>query len=240
LDEEISTRLVDLNRQFYQTFAVQFAATRWRIQPGVQQVLNTLPLDADILDVGCGNGELARQLARRGYQGNYMGLDFSSNLLSDASESLPGNFTFRQADLSAAGWGEPLKGRKIAFVLAFAVFHHLPSQGLRRRVLTELHSHMPVGGRLIHSEWQFLNSPRLQTRLQPWEKAGLSASQVDEGDYLLDWRAGGSGLRYVHLFTEAELDDLAQAGGFQVLETFYSDGQRGNLGLYQVWEKSSI
>jgi hypothetical protein len=62
------------------------------------------------------------------------------------------------------------------------------------------------------------------------------AEEVDEGDYLLDWRAGGSGLRYVHHFSEAELKALAAASGFRVMETFHSDGRDHRLGLYQIWE----
>ena len=89
------------------------------------------------------------------------------------------------------------------------------------------------------SNWQFLSSEKLKSRIQDWEKAGLSPVQVDEDDYLLDWRAGGPGLRYVHHFSEAELRALAAASGFQVTETFYSDGRNHRLGLYQVWEKKS-
>jgi len=60
---------------------------------------------------------------------------------------------------------------------------------------------------------------------------------VDFGDYLLDWRSGGRGLRYVHHFDEAELNALAAASRFRVQETFYADGEGGRLGLYQVWER---
>ncbi len=59
---------------------------------------------------------------------------------------------------------------------------------------------------------------------------------MDPGDYLLDWRRGGEGLRYVHHFSPEELAELAAETGFRVLETFWSDGEGGNLGLYQVWE----
>jgi hypothetical protein len=31
--------LLDLNRQFYQTFAIPFSATRHRLQPGVLRIL---------------------------------------------------------------------------------------------------------------------------------------------------------------------------------------------------------
>ena len=236
MNTETESRLIDLNRQFYQTFALQFSATRGRIQPGVRRVLADLPREADVLDLGCGNGGLARELARQGYTGTYVGLDFSEGLLSVACQGLPENYTFFQADLSSPGWDEALGKRVFAYVLAFAVLHHLPGQALRRRLLQTVRTHLPAGRRLIHSEWQFLHSQRLRARIQPWETIGLAAGQVDDGDYLLDWRAGGSGLRYAHHFSEAELADLAQDSGFHVLDTFYSDGQGGRLGLYQVWE----
>ncbi len=87
----------------------------------------------------------------------------------------------------------------------------------------------------IFSNWQFLNSPRWIARIQPWERVELTASDLDSHDYLLDWRRGGEGLRYVHHFSEAELAALAKETGFEVLETFVSDGAEGNLGLYQIW-----
>jgi tRNA (uracil-5-)-methyltransferase TRM9 len=238
LDFDVASRLIDLNRQFYQTFALQFSATRGRIQPGVRRVLRDLPLHVDVLDLGCGNGGLARELVRQGYTGIYTGLDFSVGLLSVARQGLPENYTFLQADLSSLGWDEDLQGRSFSFVLAFAVLHHLPGRALRRGLLSTIRAHLPGGGRLIHSEWQFMNSPRLRARLQPWDTIRLAVDQVEEGDYLLDWRAGGSGLRYAHHFSEAELEELAHDSGFRVLNTFYSDGEGGRLGLYQVWENS--
>ena len=40
----------------------------------------------------------------------------------------------------------------------------------------------------------------------------------------------------MHHFSEAELAALAEGAGFEVVETFLSDGAEGNLGLYQVWK----
>ena len=120
-------------------------------------------------------------------------------------------------------------------VLAFAVLHHLPGVELRQQILHKIRSLLPDGGQFIHSHWQFLNSSRLADRVQPWEVIGLSESEVDFGDYLLDWRQGGTGLRYVHHLSEAELAALAVATGFEVVESFLSDGENQRLGLYQVW-----
>ncbi len=230
------SHLLELNRQFYQTFARQFSATRQRLQPGVLKVLQTIPPSQRLLDLGCGNGELARHLARQGHTGTYTGLDFSPALLEQAVKAQPSHFRFLQADLSTPDWEAPLLGTQMDAILAFAVLHHLPGNDLRLQVLRKARSLLTLQGKFIHSEWQFLNSPRLKARLQPWESIGLSQSEVDPGDYLLDWRQGGQGLRYVHHFTISELADLAEKAGFEVVETFLSDGENHRLGLYQVWQ----
>ena len=248
MDSSTTNLLIKLNKQFYQTFASQFSATRERLQPGVIRILETIPLGANILDLGCGNGELARELGRRGHLGQYLGLDFSKELLDVArAGSLESpNISFALADLSDSKWDDSVdSGRwtvnseipSFNFIIAFAVFHHLPSRELRIKTFKKVHRLLPPNGRLIHSNWQFLNSPRFKARVQPWDAIDLDADKVDSGDYLLDWRRGGHGLRYVHQFSEQELHDLAAKSSFKVVETFYSDGHEGNLGLYQVWEK---
>jgi tRNA (uracil-5-)-methyltransferase TRM9 len=230
------SRLLDLNRQFYQTFALQFSATRQLLQPGVMRLLEQLDTSANLLDLGCGNGELARQLARHGSIGAYTGLDFSPAFLEQASIGQSTNFHFLQADLSSPDWYTSLPGERYDAILAFAVLHHLPGVEMRMQVLSKVRSLLLQGGRFIHSEWQFLNSPRLKARVQPWVVIELSESDVDPGDYLLDWRQGGQGLRYVHHFSQTELERLAEAAGFEIIESFLSDGENSRLSLYQVWE----
>ena len=245
---EIAERLLTLNRLFYQTFALQFSATRGRLQSGVQRLLGRLEGGERILDLGCGNGELAQALKRRGHRGSYLGLDNSPGLLEEArrraGEAASSGLRFLQADLSAAGWEQALAAgpqgetpARFDLVFAFAVLHHLPGGELRLSIARKAHALLAPGGRFFLSNWQFLNSPRLRGRIQPWEQAGLSPEQVEPGDYLLDWRGGGQGLRYVHHFDAAELEALAGEAGFRVEESFYSDGESGNLGLYQVWKR---
>jgi tRNA (uracil-5-)-methyltransferase TRM9 len=238
--------LLSLNEQFYQTFAVQFSSTRQRLQPGVSRLLETFQPGGSILDLGCGNGEFGRQLAAAGFHGCYVGLDANAELLSQAHlacQSAGLHCSFHLVDLASPDWDQSLQGQfTCAAVLpftdavAFAVLHHIPSQGMRSRMLRQIRRMLvSAGGRFLHSEWQFLNSPRLRARLQPWDRIGLSEADVDPGDYLLDWRLGGTGLRYVHHFTLKELADLARGAGFEISETFYSDGEAESLGLYQVW-----
>ncbi|MGC8856100.1 MAG: class I SAM-dependent methyltransferase [Anaerolineae bacterium] len=241
MDSQIAARLLELNRRFYDQFGSAFAATRRRLQPGVRRILETLQGDETLLDLGCGNGELARELGRRRHRGAYLGLDFSLPLLREA-ELAPQGFTarFLQADLTQlpalverlslpSGW---------EIITAFAVLHHIPGQALRLDMLRTVHRLLAPQGYFIHSNWQFLHSEKLHQRIQPWETIGLPSAAVDPGDYLLDWRHGGHSLRYVHHFSEAELATLAAQSGFRLAESFYSDGEGGRLGLYQIWEKA--
>jgi tRNA (uracil-5-)-methyltransferase TRM9 len=256
--QPVVEQLLELNHQFYQTFALEFSATRQRLQPGVQRILQRLEPEARLLDLGCGNGELVRELNHRGQRGFYAGLDSSPELIRlarqrSASETRADfSALFIQADLAVSNWETvllqalqvvpqiPCQETPPPFeaVLAFAVLHHLPSKTLRRQVLSKVNALLAPEGRFNHSVWQFLNSPRLQARILPWETLGLTAHDVDLGDYLLDWRRGGHGLRYIHHFTLKELEILAAETGFQHEETFYSDGEGGKLGLYQVWRRA--
>ena len=231
-------KLLELNRRFYFYFGASFSATRQRLQPGVRKIIAGLAGTERILDLGCGNGELARSLAQNEFQGTYLGLDFSLPLLGDA-RSQPEGFpvAFGEADLTDSNWDQSLLPAQFSLITAFAVLHHIPSTEMRLDLLRKARNLLAPAGKFLHSNWQFLNSEKLKARIQPWEAAGLSAADMDDADYLLDWRAGGAGLRYAHHFSAQELGELALASGFRVLESFFSDGEGGRLGLYQVWER---
>jgi tRNA (uracil-5-)-methyltransferase TRM9 len=238
MEAQVRDQLITLNRTFYQTFAQQFSATRQRLQPGVLRVLDLISSQQAVLDLGCGNGHLVSELKTRGHQGHYIGLDSNPEFLDIAREKLSGknSVSFHKKDLTTTSWDKDLPGKQFDVILAFAVLHHIPSAELRQQLVNKIKLVSTPGGRFIHSEWQLLNSPRLRERIQPWEVVGLESNQVEVGDYLIDWRQGGQGLRYVHVFSDKELDALAQNSGFRIIETYESDGEGGKLGLYQIWK----
>ncbi|MCD4802379.1 MAG: methyltransferase domain-containing protein [Anaerolineales bacterium] len=235
---ETASRILSLNHQFYQSFAEDFSETRQRLQPGVLSLVNRFQSESSILDLGCGNGELARELARKDFSGSYLGTDFSSNLLQKAGLGIPAEFPaeFLELDLSETDWSGLLPGTPFDVVLSFAALHHVPGHEGRKNVCNNIRRHISDQGCFFHSNWQFLRSPRLLRRIIPWNEAGFSEKDLDEGDYLLDWRRGGMGTRYVHHFTPEELSLLADESGFRIKESFFSDGKEGDLSIYQVWE----
>ena len=235
MNSTTAQRLLKINREFYNRFGYQFSATRQRLQPGVRKILETIQADVSVLDLGCGNGNFLRELSVRGHKAALLGVDFSLPLLRDA-ESAPG-VEFREVDLDQlsvvsgqlaveGGWD---------VVTMFATLHHIPSTEIRLDILRTVRKLIKDDGKFILSNWQFLNSEKLRSRIQPWGRVSINESDLDEGDYLLDWRSGGKGLRYAHQFSVEELLGLAEQAEMRVTDSFLSDGDGGNLGLYQVW-----
>ncbi len=248
--EETLQRLRTINKEFYQRFGEAFAETRRRIQPGVARALEEWITGGHWLDIGCGSGTLSQAWIKRCLTGSYTGIDFSQPLLHEARKLLEANpprqglvITFQQLDLMNENWAECYKPMAYDGVLAFAVLHHIPGSAARMSLLRQATTLIKPGGLFIHSEWQFQHSPKLMARVQPWSKVNLRNEDVDVGDTLLDWRheaTGGEkgyGLRYVHLFSREELQEMADACGFEIVQEYESDGAGERLGLYQVWRK---
>jgi len=243
MDSQVIKKLIDINRRFYDQFGGSFSATRQRLQPGVRKVLETISADDSVLDLGCGNGHFLRELHDRGHRSPLLGADFSLPLLREAGAT-PG-VEWREVDLthlSVVSEQLSVKSYQLSvtecwsLITMFAALHHIPSNEIRLDILRTVKKLLKPGGRFILSNWQFLNSEKLKARIQPWSRVGLSDSDVDEGDYLLDWRGGGGeGLRYVHQFSAEELLRLADQVRMKVEAGFLSDGENGRLGLYQTW-----
>jgi SAM-dependent methyltransferase len=238
MDESVVERLLALNREFYATFAGSFAASRPASDPALVSILPHIPEGASVLDVGCGNGRLALLLDQGRPGAMYVGVDAVEELVQEARikagriEAITAEFYV--LDVSRRGWAGRLCGAPFDRVVALAVLHHLPGFDLRARVLREIGCLLAPDGLLICSAWQFLASERMRRKLVDWAEADIAESALEPGDYLLDWKRGGRGLRYCHLVDEAELVRLAGAGGLRVRETFRAGGREGNLSLYAV------
>jgi hypothetical protein len=70
-----------------------------------------------------------------------------------------------------------------------------------------------------------------------WAEVGIAEETLDPGDYLLDWKREGRGLRYCHLVDEAEVERLAAESGFRVRETFRAGGREGDLSLFAALDR---
>jgi 2-polyprenyl-3-methyl-5-hydroxy-6-metoxy-1,4-benzoquinol methylase len=168
----------------------------------------------------------------------YTGLDASPQLIALAREradSFVGMKTeFRVVDLADPDWTEPVRGGWFTAVLALAVFQHVPSLALRTQLISQAATLLSPGGALLMSSWQFTSSERMRRKIVSWSDVGIDETELEPGDYLLDWKYGEPGYRYCHLLSEGEILALATAAGLELMETFRADGREGNLNLYAV------
>jgi tRNA (uracil-5-)-methyltransferase TRM9 len=244
VNQETINQLIQVNFQFYQTFASSFSSTRYAVQPGVRQAVERYIHSGEpisLLDLGCGNGSFAHYLNKLGFTGNYTGLDFSSGLLDHCqmpSVSSGLATAFLSSDITQGGWETAFPGQTFDIITSLAVMHHIPSLALRCQIYRSIRLLLAPGGTFIHSNWLFMNSPKLKERVLPWETVNLTTADVEPGDYLLDWRAeeGQTGYRYVHLFDEHQLEEAAEMTGFTIKDLYLSDGRQGNLAIYQIWQ----
>ena len=240
MDQKTKAKLHEINQVFYERFSGSFSATRNQVQPGVYRLIQRVKPEGTVLDIGCGNGTLARALLAQGFYGQYLGVDMSAGLLSEAErllkKSSAGIFNFQWLDLATSGWPNAISHKRNDWLFSFAVLHHLPGEDLRQQTVKAFRKLINPAGFIAVSVWQWQNSPRLRKRVLPWSTVGLEPRDLDPGDVLLDWRASETpGLRYVHTFDEKRLSSLAAVAGFNVNESFLSDGKSGDLALYQVW-----
>jgi tRNA (uracil-5-)-methyltransferase TRM9 len=230
--EEVRDKLLALNRTFYADFAQPFAETRANPQPGFERMLAHVPHGCErVLDVGCGEGRLGRFLLAAMPHLAYVGVDFSQGLLDVARRSL-GHADLLQRDIQKAG---SLSGLgRFGFVACLAVLQHIPTRVQRVGLLREMGDRLGPDGRVAVSTWQFMDSERQRRKVVDWETVSISPRDVEEGDYLLSWRAGGYGLRYVAHIGLQDMVALARDAGLVIVESYRSDGKEGDLNLYTI------
>lgn len=243
-------KLNQLNKQFYIDVAKDFTQTRNTFWQGWENLIphispttrNTL----SVLDVGCGNGRFGQFLVQQfpDLAIKYTGLDNSAALLKYAEEKLQS--TKLQSQLFELDLIEHLLSNKYLVqnqlfdvVVAFGVFHHIPSFELRRKLFEQLSALIAPNGILCIGFWQFLNSVKLRERTVDPKTLDLNATDFEENDYILDWRAGeNSAYRYCHYTNNEEEIALLKQNKLKVVDEYFADGVTHNLNHYLVLKKS--
>ena len=233
MDSEVSRRLLEINREFYDRFADDFSATRFQPQPGYGELAEYLPNPCPrLLDAACGNGRLGTFLQERDKIRHYVGVDSSSRLLEVAKSRVAGEFFLRE--LAEPG---PLRGLgRFDAICCLAALQHIPGLENRSRLMQEFVGHLDRGGRVIISTWQFLDSPRQMKKVVEWQKVSLSPEDVEADDYLMTWGGDETAIRYVSYIDHDQVSYLSKSAGLRIVHQFRCDGKEGDLNLYSVLE----
>ena len=203
-------------QSFYDSIAKKWDATRQRPWGEFEFAKDFLSAEK-ILDAGCGNGRLVTWLRENNFNGEYLGVDSSQELIKLARRNFPGE-KFEATDLlelipqlsgelTLGGFGA---------IFCIAVLHHFENSADRAKVLENLHEVLEPGGKIFLTTWNlwqprfwkfFLAHPRLRG-------GRLSRN--------LEIPFAGKSSRRVHAFTKSELFKLLATAGFKNIKIFYA------------------
>lgn len=204
-----------------------------------------------VLDLGCGNARFAQfldlklnseQTGEYHSRFEYTGVDNSSKLLVSAQKNLKQLSVPNQLlelDLVESLTHSNLSSQfntKFELIVMFGVWHHIPGENLRQKLLAQLSSLLNPSGLLIITAWQFAQDERFMSRQIEPARADLQTDQLENQDYLLDWRRGERAIRYCHYSDLTEMEKLVSQSPLTLKQHYYADGKSEELNLYLLLE----
>lgn len=221
MNQDYAQYLINKGIENYNLIAEEFSRTRKYPWPGFEMLIECVKPDDNVLDSGCGNGRLLDLLQDKNI--NYIGLDNSSALIALAQKRYPG-IDFQVGD----ALNLPFEDNSFDKIYSIAVLHHIPSQKLRLKFLSEAKRVLKPGGLLILTAWDLRKRRLLRLKYGFLKVLGLS--KLDFGDVFVPWQKKHQ--RYVHCFTKRELINVAQEAGFRQKEVGSLDNN-----IYIITEK---
>lgn len=256
MDTTTAQALIALNNRFYRDNAASFSATRsapWEGWKRLGSILRecgwvgaTAPQTRLVFDMASGNLRFEHFLSTA-----FPSIDFefhavdSCAALAEHGQNDRIAYHFHQCDILDTLVSSNAKIPECPLCdlsVSFGFMHHVPSTGLRHRVLEALIERTRVSGLIALSFWQFMNDERLAAKAFRADRAlamDIDISQLEPNDHFLGWQSDPSPLRYCHHFDECEIDELVASVGTKVREVarYSSDGASGTLNRYLVLER---
>lgn len=173
-----------------------------------------------VLDVGCGNGRLIPEF--KGKKINYLGIDFSQELLDKAKERFP-NRRFLNRDITRSEDWERIGIYDAVFCLA--TLHHIPDRNRQHEVMQQIYKHTKPGGFCVISVWNLWQWNFLQIHFSQILK------KIEYKNFSYIWMpycvSDGKTttrkiMRFCKAFFAGELLGLVKQVGFKVVKFSYA------------------
>lgn len=239
MKNQTTTKLLDLNKQFYANISDDFDSTRNYIWKGWSRVgeyildkATHLNRDISVLDLACGNGRfLSSLMDLQGLHFTYTGVEQDPDLLTKAKERYPkANFVCEDV---VSNIGSIHASYDV--VVAFGITHHIPSKELRDQWFLNISKLVKPQGLLAISFWNF--DPAKKVKTMP---TGIETTELDFNDYILGWDNKQDTYRYCHLYSESELEiitNIFNQNGIQLIHRYCDDGKTKNGNTYLIFAR---
>lgn len=241
MKQGVVEKLNNVNKMFYQKIGTHFDDTRNFYWKGWEKLLEVLPNDfnGNVLDIGCGNGRFGSFLIESfGDVVNYTGIDNSKVLLDAANDRFSelDNINLHEFDFVDRELSE-YTSENYDLITIFGVMHHIPSIEKRSQLLKSSYDLLKIGGFLVFTTWNFAEDEKYKDRIIDWSQVGLTKSDIDPGDYLLEWKRGKDAIRYCHNMDQTEVGTILDMLGMPLHSSYQNDGKSGVLNTYYIIRK---
>ncbi len=240
-------KINQINLDFYKKNANSFSKTRQHYWKGWIPFINFIrtqiffveEFPLKILDVGCGNGRLAKFIFEKSQFKckaiSYLGLDFSKDLFK--SNNIKKNCVrFKEIDILKSDF----TFGKFQMIFMLALLHHIPGKSTRFTLIKKVAPKLDRRGLFILSLWQFKKSQRiLDVKFDRKIKQKYFLEQLDKfetNDHFLNWQNSGTP-RFCHHFDEEEITEIKEIlrkDEFKLVLEYEADGKE-NLNRYLVF-----
>ena len=202
----------------YNKIAAHFSATRSYSWGEFAHFKPYLRDGQDILDLGCGNGRLARYLD--GFKVNYLGADGSSELIKIAKEKVKVNSFI--PDFRVGSFTDQYGSNNFDLIFMIAALQHVPP-ATQLEVLKNIYSQLKSGGKLLMTNWD-LWQPRFWTK----RLANIFLrGDISSNNFIISYTAKDIKVkRYYYSFNKRSIVKVLKQAGFTVNENFYCNGSR--------------
>jgi len=210
----------------YTTQAEEFSKTRTAPWTGWIELVNRGFVNKSdsykVLDLGCGNGRFFKFAQENTKSFEYLGLDYSNLLLSQAKNL---GAKVLKVDLDNQNW--VLLQKDFDLVVAFGIQHHLSNYQNRLYFLNQISESLSHSGVAVVTYWQFLNYDRYQKKIKKLEQ---------ENDFLMSF-GSTENARFCHFTNLQEIEKLESESNLTLIDSFNADCRDNTENIYRVYKK---
>lgn len=213
--------LIEKTKEDYNQIADLFDISRQKNWPEFEYFKNFFNKGQKVLDFGCGNGRFYFLIKDKEIY--YYGVDISEKLLSLAKERIKnGQFFLISSDLKI-----PFEDNFFDRIVCLATFHHIPSDFLRNKLISEFFRVLKPGGLLLLSVWDFYYGKNRKYLIKSFFQFFINRifclkPLLDFKDFFIPWKNQEGKIiaqRYFHAFSPKELKKLLEKNSFKILES---------------------
>lgn len=217
MDKQQAETILKQVKDSYEIIADHFSQTRYRDWPEFAVFKKYIKSGDKVLDAGCGNGRLFDYLKE--LEVEYQGVDISPKLIDKAKSKYP-EAKFEVADILSL----PFADQQFAVLLSIATLHHVPSTEYQKQVIKDFNRVLQPGGYLMITVWNLAQEEmnKALSKLPVGDIIKKENGQIK--DVLRPWKNPQGQIlakRYLHGFSQSELEQLVSSQGFKLIESFY-------------------